>query len=59
MYLYEYFKKNPLKSLKMHRMRLILFYFKYKKLKYHLKPAGTLEAKIWSKFAESWYKYSY
>lgn len=58
-FLYEYIKKNPLKSLKMHRMRLVLLYFKYKKLKYHLKPASTVEGKIWSKFSESWYKYSY
>ena len=58
-YLYEYIKKNPLKSLKMHRMRLVLLYFKYKDLKYHLKPTGTIESKIWSKFAKSWYKYSY
>lgn len=58
-YLYEYLKKNPLKSVKMHRMRLVLFYFKYKKLKYHLKDANTIEAKIWTKLAKSWYKYSY
>lgn len=57
--LYEYLKKNPLKSVKMHRMRLTLLYFKYKSLQYHLKPVGTIEAKIWSKFAKSWYKYSY
>lgn len=59
LYLYEYLKKYPLKSTKIHRMRLTLLYFKYKSLKYHLKPAGTIEAKIWSKFAKSWYKYSY
>ena len=57
--LYEFFKKFPLKSLKMHRLRLSLLYFKYKKLKYHLKEAGTIEGKTWAKFANSWYKYSY
>lgn len=57
--LYEYIKNCPLKSVKMHRMRLSLLYFKYKSLKYHLQPHGTLEAKIWAKFAKSWYKYSY
>lgn len=57
--LYEYTKKYPLKSVKMHQMRLTLFYFKYKSLNYHLQPKGTLEAKIWTKFAKSWYKYSY
>lgn len=57
--LYEYLKKNPLKSVKMHRIRLVLLYFKYKMLKYHLKPAGTIESKIWAKFSKSWYKYSY
>lgn len=57
--LYEYLKIYPLRSMKMHRMRLCLLYFKYKKFKYHLKPEGTIEAKIWAKFAKSWYKYSY
>jgi hypothetical protein len=57
--LYESLKKFPLKSLKMHRLRLSLLYFQYKKLKYHLKEAGTIEAQIWAKFANSWFKYSY
>lgn len=57
--LYEYVKKNAFKTQKMHRMRLALLYFKYKTLKYPLKPAGTIEAKIWTKFSKSWYKYSY
>lgn len=57
--LYEYTKMNPLKSVKMHRMRLALLYFKYKTLKYHLKPQDTVEAKIWTKFSKSWYKYSF
>jgi hypothetical protein len=57
--LYDYLKLNPLKSVKMHRMRLALLYFKYKQLGYHLKPAGTMESKVWSKFCKSWFKYSY
>lgn len=57
--LFEYLKKNPLKTVKKHRMRLSLLYFKYKSLKYHLQPAGTIESKIWAKFAKAWYKYSY
>ena len=57
--LYEYSKKNPLKSVKMHRLRLTLLYFKYKALKYHLKSIDTIEARIWAKFVKSWYKYSY
>lgn len=57
--LYEYLKKNPLKSVKMHRLRLSLLYFKYKDLGYHLKPADTIESKIWAKFCKSWFKYSY
>nr|YP_009632282.1 hypothetical protein [Parallela transversalis]AYQ22871.1 hypothetical protein [Parallela transversalis] len=57
--LYEYLKKNPLKSVKMHRMRLSLLYFKYKDLGYHLKPEDTIESKIWAKFCKSWFKYSY
>lgn len=56
--LYEYLKKNPLKSVKMHRMRLALLYFKYKELKYHLQPTGTFQAKIWAKFCKLWFKYS-
>lgn len=54
---YEYLKKNPLKSVKMHRIRLSLHYFHYKRLKYHLKAVDTLEYKIWSKFCRSWFKY--
>lgn len=57
--LFEYLKKNPLKTVKMHRMRLSLLYFKYKNLNYHLKPAGTIESKVWAKFSKLWYKYSY
>jgi len=56
---YEYLKKNPLRSVKMHRARLSLLYFKYKSLGYHLKQADTIESKIWAKFAKSWYKYSF
>lgn len=57
--LYEYMKIHPLKSSKMHRMRLALLYFRYKTLNYHLKPQGTVEAKVWAKFSKSWYKYSF
>ncbi len=57
--LYNLVKKMPLRSVKMHRLRLSMLYFKYKKLKYHFKSPGTIEFKIWSKFCKSWYKYSY
>jgi ubiquinol-cytochrome c reductase cytochrome b subunit len=57
--LYEYLKKNPLKSVKMHRIRLIYHYFHYKKLKYHLKEPNSIEYKIWSKFCNLWFKYSF
>nr|YP_009184797.1 putative LAGLIDADG homing endonuclease [Jenufa perforata]ALO62922.1 putative LAGLIDADG homing endonuclease [Jenufa perforata] len=57
--IYEYLKINPLKSTKMHRIRLSLLYFKYKDLGYHLKPLGSIERKIWSKFCTSWFKYSF
>jgi hypothetical protein len=57
--LYNYLKKYPLKSTKMHRMRLALLYFKYKKLRYHLASPGTVQHTIWKKFANSWYKYSF
>lgn len=57
--LYEYLKKFPLKSTKMHRMRLLFIYFKYKELKYHLKPSESLEFKLWSKLCKSWFKYSF
>jgi hypothetical protein len=55
----NYLKINPLKSVKMHRMRLAFLYFKYKDLKYHLKPCNTPEFQIWSKFCKSWFKYSF
>lgn len=57
--LVNYLKINPLKSGKMHRIRLVFFYFKYKNLRYHLKPVNTIEFQIWSKFAKSWFKYSF
>lgn len=57
--LYELLKGFPLRSLKMHRLRLSLLYFKYKELGYHLAPPGTLKGKTWAKFARSWYKYSF
>ena len=56
--LYEILKKYPLKSSKMHRMRLSLKYFQYKKLKYHLKNVNTIEHKLWLEFSQSWFKYS-
>lgn len=56
--LYEYLKQNQLKSVKMHRVRLINHYFHYKKLKYHLKEPTSVEYKIWSKFCKSWFKYT-
>jgi ubiquinol-cytochrome c reductase cytochrome b subunit len=57
--LFDYLKRYPLKSKKMHRIRLSLLYFKYKELQYHLKPIETLEFKIWQKFCKSWFKYSF
>ena len=56
--LYAYLKKYPLKSVKMHRMRLALHYFQHKKRGYHLKEVDSLEYKIWVKFCKSWFKYS-
>jgi hypothetical protein len=55
--LYEYLKKYPLKSVKMHRVRLAFYYFKYKQLKYHLTDSSSPEYKTWSKFCRSWFKY--
>jgi ubiquinol-cytochrome c reductase cytochrome b subunit len=57
-YLYEYLKKNPLKSVKMYRIRLISYYFHYKKLKYHLKESTSIEYKVWLKFCKLWFKYN-
>jgi hypothetical protein len=56
--LYNLLKKYPLRSVKMHRVRLSMLYFRYKKLKYHLKSPATIEFKIWEKFCKSWFKYS-
>ena len=56
--LYEILKNYPLKSSKMHRMRLTLKYFQYKTLKYHLKDFNTIEHELWLEFCKSWFKYS-
>lgn len=56
--LYEILKNYPLKSSKMHRMRLSLKYFQYKTLKYHLKNFNTIEHELWLEFCKSWFKYS-
>lgn len=57
-FIYAYLKKYPLQSVKMHRIRLALLYFYYKKFKYDLKHPQTVEYKIWLKFCKSWFKYS-
>jgi hypothetical protein len=57
--LYELLKKYPLRSVKMHRIRLIPIYFKYKQLNYHCSKKGSLEFKQWEKFCRLWHKYSY
>ena len=56
--LYEILKKFPLKSSKMHRIRLSLKYFQYKVLKYNLKSFNTIEHQLWLAFCKSWFKYS-
>ena len=56
--LYENVKNYPLKSSKMHRLRLSFKYFTFKQLKYHLKDFNTMEYKIWFKFCQSWFKYT-
>lgn len=57
--LYQAFRNFPLKSVKMHRIRLLPIYFKYKQLKYHLRNSDEVEFKLWEKFCRLWYKYSY
>jgi ubiquinol-cytochrome c reductase cytochrome b subunit len=57
--LYELLKRYPLKSVKMHRIRLTPIYFKYKQLKYHCSKKDSPEFKQWEKFCRLWYKYSY
>lgn len=54
--LYDILNQYPLKSSKMHRIRLSLKYFQYKKLKYHLKNVNTLEHALWLEFSQSWFK---
>lgn len=49
----------PLRSVKMHRLRLVHIYYKYKSLGYHLSEPGTTTFKLWEKFCRSWHKYSY
>ena len=48
--IYQLFKKYPLKSVKMHRIRLLPIYFKYKQLEYHCSEKGSPEFKQWEKF---------
>nr|YP_002000381.1 putative LAGLIDADG homing endonuclease [Oedogonium cardiacum]ACC97269.1 putative LAGLIDADG homing endonuclease [Oedogonium cardiacum] len=57
--LYELLKIYPLKSVKMHRIRLIPIYFKYKQLNYHCSKKDSPELKQWEKFCRLWHKYSY
>ena len=57
--LYELLKKYPLKSVKMHRVRLIPVYFKYKQLNYHCSEKDSPGFKQWEKFCRLWYKYNY
>lgn len=57
--LYENLKKYPLKSSKMHRIRLSLKYFNYKQLQFHLKYPNTIEYKIWLDFCNLWFKYNF
>lgn len=57
--IYELLKKYPLKSYKMHRIRLIPIYFQYKQLQYHCSKKGSFEFKQWEKFCRLWHKYNY
>ena len=57
--LYELLKRYPLKSVKMHRIRLTPIYFKYRQLRYHCSKKDSPEFKQWEKFCRLWYKYSY
>nr|YP_009184939.1 putative LAGLIDADG homing endonuclease [Hafniomonas laevis]ALO63083.1 putative LAGLIDADG homing endonuclease [Hafniomonas laevis] len=57
--MYQALRNFPLKSVKMHRIRLLPIYFKYKQLKYHLRNPDEVEFKLWEKFCRLWYKYSY
>lgn len=59
MLLYTLLRKCTLKSKKMHRIRLIPIYFKYKELNYHLKETNTLEYKCWLTFCKSWFRYTF
>lgn len=55
----NYLKMNPLKSVKRHRFRLSFYYFRYKRLRYHLNSSDRIKFGIWSKFCESWFKYAF
>jgi len=57
--LYHMLRGFPLKSVKMHRIRLLPIYFKYKQLKYHLSSPDSIQFKQWEKLCRLWYKYSY
>lgn len=53
----QYLNKNPLHSIKMHRVRLAPKYFFYKRFKYNIKSNDNIKYKIWLKFCKSWFKY--
>nr|QUO99008.1 putative LAGLIDADG homing endonuclease [Oedogonium sp. 260-2_chl] len=57
--IFEQLKRYPLRSVKMHRIRLTPIYFKYKQLNYHCSKKGSPEFKQWEKFCRLWHKYSY
>jgi LAGLIDADG endonuclease len=56
---YDYLKQNPLRSIKMHRIRLLHPYFHYFYRKYHLSSPQSFGYKTWTKFCQSWFKYTF
>jgi hypothetical protein len=45
-----YFKINPLRSAKLHRLNLIDTYFELRKIKAHLQTPTSVLGKLWNNF---------
>ena len=54
----NYFKTNPLRSAKKHRLFLIKDYYQLRQHKAHLKEKPTILGKLWYKFIDNWENYS-
>jgi hypothetical protein len=57
--LFIYLKNNPLRSAKLHRMKLIPLYFDLKLKKAHKQDKSTILGKLWYHFLDKWSKFEH